>query len=50
MIGAGLMSIMTVRSTPVCRQTGRAELVRANVVGRHAQLAAALILVALMNS
>ncbi|BEH01842.1 exporter of polyketide antibiotics [Brooklawnia propionicigenes] len=50
MIGAGLMSIMTVsRHTRVEEQTGRAELVRANVVGRHAQLAAALILVALMN-
>lgn len=50
MIGAGLMSVMTVsRHTRVEEQTGRAELVRANVVGRHAQLAAALILVALMN-
>lgn len=50
MIGAGLMSIMTVsRHTRVEEQTGRAELVRANVVGRHAQLAAALILAALMN-
>lgn len=50
MIGAGLMSIMTVsRHTRVEEQTGRAELVRANVVGRHAQLAAALTLVALMN-
>lgn len=51
MIGAALMSIMTVsRHTRVEEQTGRAELVRANVVGRHAQLAAALILVALMNA
>lgn len=50
MIGAALMSIMTiVRHTRVEEQTGRAELVRANVVGRHAQLAAALILVVLMN-
>lgn len=50
MIGAALMSIMTVtRHTRVEEQTRRAELVRANVVGRHAQLAAALILVALMN-
>lgn len=50
MIGAALMSIMTVsRHTRVEEQTGRAELVRANVVGRHAQLAAALILVTLMN-
>lgn len=50
MIGSALMSIMTVsRHTRVEEQTGRAELVRANVVGRHAQLAAALILVAAMN-
>lgn len=50
MIGAALMSIMTVsRHTRVEEQTGRAELVRANVVGRHAQLFAALILVGLMN-
>ena len=50
MIGAALMSIMTVsRHTRVEEQTGRAELVRANVVGRHAMLAAALILVTLMN-
>lgn len=50
MIGAGLMSILTVsRHTRVEEQTGRAELIRANVVGRHAPLAAALILVALMN-
>ncbi len=50
MIGAALMSIMTVsRHTRVEEQTGRAELVRANVVGRHAQLAAALVLVVGMN-
>lgn len=50
MIGAALMSIMTLsRHTRVDEQTGRAELVRANVVGRHAQLAAALILAAAMN-
>lgn len=50
MIGAALMSIMTVsRHTRVEEQTGRAELVRANVVGRHAQLVAALILAVLMN-
>lgn len=50
MIGAVLMSIMTVsRHTRVEEQTGRAELVRANVVGRHAQLAAALVLVTVMN-
>ncbi|PYG01882.1 ABC-2 type transport system permease protein [Georgenia satyanarayanai] len=51
MIGAALMSITTVsRHTRVEEQTGRAELVRANVVGRHAQLAAALVLVVLMNA
>lgn len=51
MIGAALMSIMTIsRHTRVEEQTGRAELVRANVVGRHAQLAAALTLVVLMNA
>ncbi|AXK45689.1 ABC transporter permease [Brachybacterium saurashtrense] len=50
MIGAALMSIMTVtRHTRVEEQTGRAELVRASVVGRHAPLAAALLLVAAMN-
>src|SRR5699024_9545814 len=50
MIGAALMSIMTVsRHTRVEEQTGRAELVRANVVGRHAQLFAAFILVGVMN-
>lgn len=50
MIGAALMSIMTIsRHTRVEEQTGRAELVRADVVGRHAQLAAALILVVAMN-
>ncbi len=50
MIGAALMSITTVsRHTRVEEQTGRAELVRAGAVGRHAQLAAALMLAALMN-
>jgi ABC-2 type transport system permease protein len=50
MIGAALMSIMTVsRHTRVEEQSGRAELVRAGVVGRHAPLAAALILTTLMN-
>ncbi|MEZ5087604.1 MAG: hypothetical protein R2722_15625 [Tessaracoccus sp.] len=50
MIGAALMSIMTVsRHTRVEEQTGRAELVRASAVGRHAQLSAALILATLMN-
>lgn len=51
MIGAALMSIMTVsRHTRVEEQTGRAELVRGNVVGRHAQLAATLTLAVLMNT
>lgn len=50
MIGAALMSITTIsRHTRVEEQTGRAELVRANVVGRHASLAAALILAIGMN-
>src|SRR5699024_9072072 len=36
MIGAALMNIMTVsRHTRAEEQTGRAELIRANVVGRH---------------
>src|SRR5699024_2340355 len=49
-IGAALMNFMTVsRHTRAEEQTGRAELIRANVVGRHAQTAAALILVASMN-
>lgn len=51
MIGTALMSITTVsRHTRVEEQTGRAELVRASAVGRHAPLAAALILTALMNT
>src|SRR5699024_6545782 len=50
MIGAALMSILTIsRHTRVEEQSGRAELIRANIIGRHAPLAAALILVALMN-
>src|SRR5699024_2615166 len=45
MIGAALMSILTVsRHTRTEEQTGRAELVRANVTGRHTQLIAALVL------
>lgn len=50
MIGAALMSILTIsRHTRVEEQSGRAELVRAGVVGRHAQLSAALLLTAIMN-
>ena len=50
MLGAAFMSITTIsRHTRVEEQTGRAELIRANVVGRHAPLAAALVVAALMN-
>lgn len=50
MLGTALMSIMTIsRHTRLEEQTGRAELIRANVVGRHAQLTATLIVVAAMN-
>ncbi|WP_300344068.1 hypothetical protein [Nesterenkonia sp.] len=46
-----LMSVFTlVRHTRAEEQTGRAELVRANVVGRHATLTAALLLVAAANA
>ncbi|MFB6396603.1 ABC transporter permease [Polymorphospora lycopeni] len=49
-VGAGLMSLLTVvRHTRAEERSGRAELVRANVVGRHAQLTAALLLTVLMN-
>lgn len=47
---AALMSIMLVtRHTRVEEQTGRAELVRANVTGRHAALAATLLLATITN-
>ncbi len=50
LILAALMSILlVVRHTRVEEQTGRAELVLANVVGRHAGLAATLIVVAISN-
>ena len=50
MIGAALMSILTVsRHTRAEEQTGRAELVRASVTGRHTQLIAALVLTVFMN-
>lgn len=50
LILAALMSLLlVVRNTRVEEQTGRAELVRANVVGRHAHLTAALVAVALVN-
>ncbi|WP_448002630.1 ABC transporter permease [Agromyces bauzanensis] len=49
-IGASLMSILTVtRHTRVEEQSGRAELVRANVVGRYAPLTAALAIAVLMD-
>lgn len=50
MLGAALMSITTMtRHTRAEEQTGRAELIRANVTGRHTQLLAALILTLAMN-
>ncbi|MFV2103545.1 ABC transporter permease [Micromonospora sp. LOL_024] len=49
MIGAALMGLLTVvRHTRAEERSGRAELVRANVVGRYAQLTAALTLAATM--
>jgi ABC-2 type transport system permease protein len=46
----GLMSVLTVvRHTRAEEETGRAELLRANVVGRHAHLAAALALTVAAN-
>ncbi|WP_218004404.1 ABC transporter permease [Microtetraspora niveoalba] len=51
LVGAGLMSVLTVtRHTRAEERSGRAELVRAGVVGRHAQLTAALTLTTLMNA
>ncbi|MFT3944673.1 MAG: hypothetical protein QM705_12755 [Ancrocorticia sp.] len=50
MLATALMSITTIsRHTRIEEQTGRGELVRANVVGRHAQLTATLIVVTAMN-
>lgn len=50
MLAAALMNILTIsRHTRVEEQLGRAELVRANVVGRHASLTATLIIAAAMN-
>ncbi|MFC4857780.1 ABC transporter permease [Actinophytocola glycyrrhizae] len=49
-IMVGLMSVLTlVRHTRTEEETGRAELVRANVVGRHAHLVAALAVVVAAN-
>ena len=50
MLATALMSILTIaRHTRVEEQTGRGELVRANVVGRHAPLTATLFVVLAMN-
>lgn len=50
MLAAAVMNILFVsRHTRVEEQTGRAELVRANVVGRHAALAATTILAMAIN-
>jgi uncharacterized membrane protein HdeD (DUF308 family) len=47
---AGIMSVQAiVRHTRLEEETGRAELVGAGVVGRHAQLVAALLVVAAAN-
>ncbi|MGJ3509730.1 ABC transporter permease [Enemella sp. A6] len=47
---AALMNIMLIsRHTRVEEQSGRAELVRANVTGRHASLTAALIVAVIAN-
>lgn len=47
---AALMNILLVsRHTRVEEQTGRSELIRANVVGRHAPLTAALIIAVVAN-
>lgn len=48
---AALMNIMLItRHTRVEEQSGRAELVRANVTGRHAALTAALIVAGITNA
>jgi len=50
MLPAALMNILLIsRSTRVEEQTGRAELIRANVVGRHAQLSAVLMVAVAAN-
>lgn len=50
LILVALMSLLLVtRHTRVEEQTGRADLVRANVVGRHAPLTAALVVAAIAN-
>ena len=50
MVVAAIMSVLlVVRSTRAEEESGRAELVRAGVVGRHAQLAAALVVMVLAD-
>ncbi|MFC7403653.1 ABC transporter permease [Georgenia alba] len=50
LLAAALMTILTIsRHTRVEEQSGRAELVRGNVVGRHAQLTAAVIMAVLLS-
>jgi ABC-2 type transport system permease protein len=50
LVVAALMSILlVVRHTRAEEQTGRAELVRANVVGHHSPLTAALVVAAVTN-
>ncbi|MFG1708813.1 ABC transporter permease [Nonomuraea sp. M3C6] len=50
LLAAALMNILLItRHTRAEEQTGRAELIRAAVVGRHAQLTAALIIALLGN-
>ncbi len=51
LLTSALMSILlVVRHTRVEEQRGRAELIRANVVGSHAQLSAALIVAVITNA
>lgn len=50
-VAAALMSIfLVIRHTRDEEETGRAELIRANVVGRHAPLTAALVTLAVANT
>ncbi|PRX96712.1 ABC transporter permease [Allonocardiopsis opalescens] len=51
LLGAALMNILLIaRHTRAEEQSGRAELIRAAVVGRHAPLTAALLLAAITNA
>lgn len=50
LLAAGLMNLLLIcRHTRAEEQTGRSELVRASVVGRHAPLTAALVVAVLAN-